>query len=124
MTLAPDHLLRRIDPRGAPPDLRVRALAAARAGRQNAESVDLWTRVWTNRPLRLAWAASLAALLIAHVALSLRSVPGPEPRPVFGGAYLIASTVPDDELRAFVELPSIATDTLPSTESPTLDTHG
>ena len=27
---------------------------------------DHWTRIWRNRPLRFAWAASIAGLLLAH----------------------------------------------------------
>ncbi len=123
MNLAPDDTLHRIEPRGAPPGLRARALAAARAARRSGETVDLWTRIWANRPLRLAWVSCMVAVLLAHLALSLRPAPGAEPGPAVGGAYLVASTVPDDELRTLVELPDIALDTLPSFDSPTIDPH-
>ncbi len=124
MNRAPDHLLRRVDPPGAPPSLRTRALAAARVARRKPEPVDLWSRIWASRPLRLAWAASLTAVLAAHVALSVRSALEPIPSAAAdGGAFLIASTVSDDELRTLVDLPNIALDTLPTFESPTLDPH-
>jgi len=123
MNRAPDDLLQRVDVRGAPAGLRARALAAARGARRTPEPADLWSRIWASRPLRVAWVASLTAVLVAHLALSLRFAPGPDLRPHVGGAYLVASTVPDDELRALVDLPDIALDTLPSVESPTLDPH-
>jgi hypothetical protein len=126
MIRSPENMLRRVDPRGAPPGLRARALAAARTARHHPRRSDIWNRIWTSRPLRLAWTASLAAVLIAHVSVSvsLRTDPHPRPTPNDGGAYLIVSTVSDDELRALVDLPNIVTDALPTPESPTLDPHG
>jgi hypothetical protein len=120
-----DDLLRRVRPAGPPSDLRDRSLAAAREARHRAVRPDVWTRVWSNRPLRIAWAASLAAVLVAHAALTVRDTSNPVPETAAQrGAYLVASTVPDDELRALVDLPSIATDTLPTFDPPTLDPHG
>ena len=125
MNRSPDELLRRVAPVGAPPELRARALDAARRARHQPRPDDVWSRMWASRTLRLAWAASLASLLIAHVALSVR--PDDEVTPAFGaesGAFMVASNVQDDELRAVVDLPPIIPDTLPSYETPTLDSHG
>ena len=124
MIRSPDETLRRIDPRGAPPGLRARALAAARTARRHPRHSDIWSRIWVSRPLRLAWAASLTAVLAAHLALSVRGAPSLDRSTgIDGGAFLIASTVTDDELRSLVDLPDIALDTLPNFESPTLDPH-
>lgn len=124
MSHASDDPLRNVEPRGAPAGLRARALVAARTARMATTLADPWTRIWTSRPLRIAWAASLAAVLLAHVAVSLRGAPHPAATDGAGGAFLIASTVSDDELRALVDLPSISTDTLPTFDPPTLDPHG
>lgn len=48
-----------------PPHLRARVLEAARADK--TETVDVWTRIWNIRGLRLAWAASVLLLLAGHV---------------------------------------------------------
>lgn len=125
MNRPPDDLLRRVRPAGPQPDLRDRALAAAREARPRAVQPDVWTRLWSNRPLRIAWAASLAAALVAHAALTARDTSNPVPETASQrGAYLVASTVSDDELRAWVDLPTIRPDELPTLDAPTLDSHG
>jgi hypothetical protein len=54
--------------------LESRALGAARAA-LDEEPVTVWDRLTASRPLRVAWGAVTAALLIAHLALSLRVHP-------------------------------------------------
>lgn len=59
-------------PPGAPPELRRRTLSAARGaaeiGRVAAPPrVPLTDRLWASRPLRVAWAASVAVLLGVNV---------------------------------------------------------
>lgn len=58
----------------APPE-RLRPAVLGAAERSWGSGRDLWSRAWESRPLRLAWAATLAALLAAHLLL-----PGPAPR--------------------------------------------
>lgn len=48
-----------------PPQLRSRVLAAARE--LKTEKPDLWTRIWNQPGLRLAWAAAVVLLLAGHV---------------------------------------------------------
>jgi hypothetical protein len=38
-------------------------------------AVDVWTRLWSSRPLRMAWAVVVSALVLAHVAVTLRPSP-------------------------------------------------
>lgn len=57
-------------PPGAPPELRVRVLAASRAALlAEPEPRDRWKTIWESRPLRLAWAASFLLLLGGHAVL-------------------------------------------------------
>jgi len=60
-------------PPAPPRALRERALAAAReswgSGAEPARVPDRWTRAWESRPLRLAWAAAVVALLAGHLLL-------------------------------------------------------
>jgi hypothetical protein len=57
-------------PPGAPPELKARVLAASRAAlRTEPARPDRWSLLWANRPLRLAWAASILLLLAGHVVL-------------------------------------------------------
>jgi len=63
---AVDRLIRGLELPQPPPDLRSKALAAARA-RVSAESIpDLWSRVWNHRGLRLTWAAAVVLLVAGH----------------------------------------------------------
>jgi hypothetical protein len=54
-----------------PPELRSKALAAARE-QLTAEAVpDVWSRIWNSRGIRLAWAASVMVLLVGHILATL-----------------------------------------------------
>jgi hypothetical protein len=65
-----DPLPAHIGPPEPAPDLRRRTLAAARKALGRAEQPDLWTRLFSSSAVRLAWAASVAALLFGHVVVS------------------------------------------------------
>jgi len=71
---------------------------------------DLWARIWSNRALRLAWAATVVALLLANVTLSLR------PRAGTSDAALPVARLTDEaqrgELAAVADLPAISLDTI------------
>lgn len=74
-----ERMLDGLVPPQPPPDLRSKVLAAARQ-RMDPETVpDVWSRVWNNRGLRLAWAASLVLLLAAHVLVGTGSGPLTDP---------------------------------------------
>ena len=64
-----ERLLERLEPPLPPPELRARVLAAA-GSRAAVERVsDVWTKIWENRMLRWAWAASVLALIAGHLIL-------------------------------------------------------
>ncbi len=62
-----ERLLPGLEPPPPPAGLRVRAVAAARERMAAAPAPDLWSRIWNNRGLRLAWAGAVALLLAGHV---------------------------------------------------------
>jgi len=66
---AVDRLMRGLEPPAPPPDLRSRALAAARNSVADATTSDVWSTIWNNRGIRLAWAGVAALLLAGHVFL-------------------------------------------------------
>jgi len=56
-----------------PPDaLRERVLKAAGVALAGDPAPDFWNRVWESRAARLAWAVSVAGLLVAHVFVTPR----------------------------------------------------
>ena len=60
-----------------PAELRDRAVSAAAAALAIDRTCDVWTRMWTSSSLRLAWTAAVLTLLVANVAVTLRSRPSP-----------------------------------------------
>ena len=95
-----------------PPDsLRARSLAAAAATMAGSASrPGLWVRMWQTRAARLAWAAAVAGLVLAHVVLS---VPARSTTAHGGSALLLAGAGPDPELAATVTLPRLRSNRLP-----------
>ena len=67
-----ERLLPGLEPPPPPGALRVRAVAAARERMAAAPAPDLWWKMWNNRGLRLAWAATVVLLLAGHVLVSSR----------------------------------------------------
>jgi hypothetical protein len=61
-----DRLIEDLEPPQAPTGLRSRVLAAAR-GQMETVSPDRWSRIWSHRGIRLAWAATVVLLLAGHV---------------------------------------------------------
>jgi hypothetical protein len=82
-----DPLPRDVQPPGPPPELRERVLTAARAAAATDQGAGLWHRLWTSRPLRLAWAAAVVGLIIGH---SLIGPNGPKAPPA-GPALPVAA---------------------------------
>jgi hypothetical protein len=85
------------------PDLRRRTLTEARLALARSRRPDIWERLWSSRGLRLAWATSLAALIVGHVLLSSSVVP--EATPPANRPSLTATL--DPELRAELALQKI-----------------
>lgn len=90
-------------PQEPPLELREQVLRAATRGLDEAPAVDLWTRLWDNRVLRLAWAACLVTLITGHAIISFESLRRPSSGPQS------ASQVPSgaEELQAIAALPPI-----------------
>lgn len=84
-----------------PSALRAATLTAAREALERAARRDPWRRVWEDRRLRWAWAAAVAALAVANIALPGRRPPAPTPRAALATA--------EPELAPFVALPRIET---------------
>jgi hypothetical protein len=59
-------------PPGPPTELREKVLALAREALAQEAVLDVWTRIRESRPLRIAWTAAAALLVMANVGLSVR----------------------------------------------------
>jgi hypothetical protein len=57
---------------GPPEALRERVMQAAGAALERDPVPDRWRRVWESRAARLAWAVSVAGLLVAHAYITPR----------------------------------------------------
>ena len=108
----PPDPLAGLTPSAAPPELKARVLAATRAALLEPPlPVDLFSRVWENRPLRLAWAASVLLLLGGH-ALVPRSQAAPPVTPP-PAALARSARGAEAELAAIGRLPRLDLDARP-----------
>lgn len=71
------RMLSDLEPESPPPALRGRALARAQQAWDSSAVPDRWRQIWESRPLRLAWATAVVALLAAN--LVVPSAPGGQP---------------------------------------------
>jgi len=95
-------------PQRPPAELRPRALAAAAAAISHPRP-DLWSRLWMNRPLRVAWAAALVLLVSGHFVVT--GAPGRPSRAV-GLATAGPAEGLDPEIMDIVDLPRISSESL------------
>lgn len=93
---------------GPPPELRERVLRAATRALDEAPVPDLWSRLWENRGLRLAWAACLVTLITGHVVISVEALRHPAPVRHATNQQLPAG----EELQSIAALPPIDTTSL------------
>jgi len=61
-----------LEPPEPPPELRRRVLMSTEQALARMPIRDLWTRIWGNPFLRLAWVGCVIALLVCHLLISLR----------------------------------------------------
>jgi hypothetical protein len=110
-----DHVLGGVLPPEPPYELQARVLREATVALTRRPRWDAWTRLWESRPLRVAWAAAVLALVAANAALPGRR--HPESLNADGPP---ASTAPREanELDAIARLPRIDLGTLPAAEGP------
>lgn len=100
-----DQIFRGLQPPELPDDLPPLVLSRARAAlREPAYRRDVWARILHNRGLRLAWAASVAALCFANLMLGGLITPEPQagPRPSIAANRMI-----EPEIRQIVDLPPL-----------------
>jgi len=62
-----DRLMKGLEPPPPPTELRSKVLSAARAKIAGEPLTDVWSTIWNNRGIRLAWAGAAALLLAGHV---------------------------------------------------------
>lgn len=67
--IGPPALLEPFDTPEPGPELRERAVGAALRVLSRPITADVWSLIWRSRPLRVAWACSVAALLFANLAV-------------------------------------------------------
>jgi len=65
------RLIEGLEPPRVPTGLRTRVLAAAR-DHMKTKSPDQWSRIWSHRGIRLAWAATVVLLLAGHAMVTPR----------------------------------------------------
>jgi hypothetical protein len=78
---------------------------------------DLWMRIWENRPIRLAWAASIGALIFGHLVIGEAVSAGPAQPAI----PLAVAAGTDAELAEIVDLQRVTVE-LPGWEMVTRDT--
>lgn len=72
-----ERLLAGLAPPKPPRGLEERTVRGAREAMVCEAARDAWTRIWESRPLRIAWAVSVVALVLCHLSITeLRSVSG------------------------------------------------
>jgi hypothetical protein len=102
MTAEMKHLLKDLRPPTPPPELRERTLRAALDARERKSRPDRWAQIWHSRPLRYAWATTVAGLLLAHVLISTTQRPSPDI--ARGFALHQASRTSEEEIRDIATL--------------------
>jgi len=87
-----------------PEDLRGQVLSRARQALERGPRHDLWARIWESRPVRLAWGASILALVVCHLVVPVGDG-GPAREP-----STLARSESDDqeELAVIADLPTIS----------------
>lgn len=93
-------------PPSPPEALRRRVLTRAHSALGERPVPDVWDRLWTNRPLRLAWAAAVAALVLAQLAVGPRRPGGADAPGLPVMAAAVGELAPIAEIgRLTAELP-------------------
>jgi anti-sigma-K factor RskA len=107
-----DSLLGDLDTPEPPSALKSMVLQATAEALNRPPAPDIWTRIWDSRPLRLAWAATVSALIAGHLAVTAVQQQ-PEP-PAMTVSNL---TEVDQELAEISDLPRLRLAVRPLSES-------
>jgi len=102
MTTEINRLLGNSQPPSPPPEVRDRTLRNAVSALNRRPASDRWTRVWQSRPLRFAWAATVAGLVLTHVLIS--TTPRSAPAAARGFALHQASRTSEEEIQVIATL--------------------
>jgi hypothetical protein len=98
-----ERLLAGLTPPEPPRGLHERVLRGARQALAREAGRDVWTRILESRPLRVAWAVSVAVLVLCHVGITeTRSGPASAARQAAQSAR-----EGNGELAAFGRLPRL-----------------
>jgi hypothetical protein len=84
-----------------PAELRSRTMAAARAALAVSDREPIWARMVRSRGLRAVWAATVIALVLAHVAISL---PEPASRPARNDVTPLLASTTDPDVIALISM--------------------
>jgi hypothetical protein len=98
---------------GPPEDLRQQVLSRARQAAESGPRRELWARLWESRPVRLAWGASVLALVVCHVAIPVGDARPPKEAPT----QAHASVDDHEDLAVIADLPKLSFDGRPSAVS-------
>ncbi len=96
-----ETLLASVEPSRPPHPLRERVLERAGEALDRPLVRDAWTRIYSSRPLRAAWAATVLALLAAHLLLPRGA------RPSAGERLAASSSRLVPEVRDVVSVPRL-----------------
>jgi len=96
-----------MQPPGPPPGLRPDVLASATAALEEEPPMDRWAQLWHSRPLRLAWAATVLALVGANLAIT--EAPAPSSARA-AGSFLRSLAEADAEVAEIARLPRLQLD--------------
>lgn len=106
-----DSLFRDLAPPEPPPELRSEALKPALEALQQPPPPDIWSRIWSSRPLRLAWSASFSVLVLCHLGLTLSRTSPIDPKQT--GHLTTGSIASEEELAEVLYLSRLRTDVQP-----------
>ncbi len=109
-----ERLLHGFEPPVPPPEMRSQVLTPALHALQREPQPDLWTRLWSSRPLRLAWTGTTAALIFGHLAVTAIQVSQRQTALMLREQTLIARAhSAEEELAEVVQLPRLSIDVQP-----------
>ncbi len=96
-----EKLLASVEPARPPGSLRERVLERAGEALDRPLSRDAWTRIYSSRPLRAAWVATVLLLLAAHLLIPRGTRPPASERLAASSSRLVP------ELRDVVSVPRL-----------------
>lgn len=106
-----ESLFRNLAPPDPPPELRSQVLDPALEALQQPPPPDIWSHIWSSRPLRLVWSASFSVLVLCHLGLTL--IRTSQHHPQQQGSLPTGTISAEEELAEVIDLPRLRTDVQP-----------